>query len=70
MDEGEEHDIELVEAGKHAPEAFEAAKEPLDLVATVVGDAVVLPRLYPVGVGRPYGRKSNASAKRRVSLPS
>ena len=35
-EEAEEQDIEFLEAGKDAAEAFEAAEEPFDLVAFAV----------------------------------
>ncbi len=43
MDEGKEDDIEFVEAGEDAAEAFERPEERLDLIAFAVDGLVVLP---------------------------
>lgn len=40
MNEGQEHGVEFVEAGEHAPIDFEPAEEPFHLVAATVKSAV------------------------------
>ena len=70
VDEADEHDIEFLEAGEDAAEAFEPAEQALDLVAPLVQRAVVLPGLDSVGLGRNTGMKPRSSASCRVSSPS
>jgi len=43
VDEGDEHEIELLEAREDAPESFESTEQPFDLIAPLVPGAVVLP---------------------------
>ncbi len=52
VEEGEEDDIQLLEPGEYAPEALEAAEEPLNFIALFVQLAVVLPGIEAVGFGR------------------
>ena len=51
MDEGCEHDIELVEAGKDPPESFEASEQAFYFVSAAVHDLVIFPGVYPVLFG-------------------
>jgi hypothetical protein len=51
-DEGEEDDIEFLESGKDAAEAFQPAEKPFHFVALFVEFAVVFPGIEPVGLGR------------------
>jgi len=48
MNEGHEHHVEFLESGEDAPKALEPAKQTLDLVASLVHLAVVLPRGDPI----------------------
>jgi hypothetical protein len=45
MEKPEKDDIQFLEAGEDAPEALEAAKEPLDFVAPLVKFPVKFPRI-------------------------
>lgn len=47
MDEGREHDVELVEAAEDAAEPFQTAEQALDFVAALVDLGVVRPWLGP-----------------------
>ena len=44
MNKGHEHHVKFLESGEDATKAFEAAKQPLDFVASLVHGSVVLPR--------------------------
>ena len=50
--EGAEEHVKLVVAGEDATKAFQAAKEPLNLVASAVKPAVVAPGFSAQGMGR------------------
>jgi hypothetical protein len=52
VEEGEEYDVEFVEAAKDAAEALESLKQALDLVTFAVERPAVLPRFETVGSGR------------------
>ena len=52
MEEGEEHDVELVEAGEDTTESLESAEESLQLVAAAIEHALVFPRLQAGALGR------------------
>src|SRR4029077_21039730 len=51
VDEGHEHDIELLETGEDAAEALQAAEQRLDFGAAFVHGAVVLRWRDPIRVG-------------------
>jgi hypothetical protein len=68
--EGREHDVGLVVAGEHAPEALDAAEEPLDLVASPVEFGVVLPGIEAGLLWGTTGSKPRDCTGQRVSLPS
>jgi len=53
--ESREQHIQLVEAAKDPPEAFEPAKEPLDFVAPPVNDPVIFPQHQAIGIGGNHG---------------
>lgn len=55
MDKGKKHHVEFLEAGEDAAEAFESSKEALDLVASAVHGAVVLPSGDAILLGRNDG---------------
>ncbi len=52
MDKSPEHHIEFLESGEDAAKAFEAAEQPLDLVAPPVQGAVIVPSGDAVLLGR------------------
>jgi hypothetical protein len=52
VEESEEDDIEFIETGEDAAEAFEPAEEPLDLVALAVQSLIVEPRMQAIVAGR------------------
>jgi hypothetical protein len=52
VEESEKDDVEFIEAGEDAAEAFESAEEPLDLVALAVHGFVVLPGPQAIAFGR------------------
>ena len=58
MDEGKVDDIEFVEAGEDAAEAFEPPEERLDLIVFAVDGLVVLPWFQAVALGRRHGNKA------------
>ncbi len=70
--ETQEQDVQLFEAGEDSAEAFEAAEEPLDLIAFAVHGFVVLPGLQPIAfLGGTTGIKpEKSSASCRVSPSS
>jgi len=51
VDEGEEHEIELVEAGRDSAKAFESSEESFDFVAFLVQHPVVIPGVVAVALG-------------------
>ena len=51
MDKGQEHHVKFLEAGEDATKAFEAAKQPLDFVASLVHGPIVLPGRESVLLG-------------------
>lgn len=51
-EESEKNDVEFIEAGEDAAEAFESAEEPLHLVALAVHGLVVPPGLQAGAFGR------------------
>src|ERR1035437_590192 len=53
-EEGEEDDIEFLEAGEDAAEAFQSPEEAIDLIALLVKGTIVLPGMQPVGLGRDH----------------
>lgn len=58
MDEGYEHNVELVEAGEDAPKSLEPAEQPLDFIASSVHEAVVLPWLSAIAGRRDHRHKA------------
>ena len=52
VEESQEDDVEFIEAGEDAAEAFEPAEEPFDLVTLAVHGFVVLPGLQAIAFGR------------------
>jgi len=64
VDEGHEHDIEFFEAREDAAKAFEAAEQPLDLIAPLVHGAVVFPRCNSILLGWNHGNE--AKIKRQL----
>lgn len=57
MNEGSEHHVEFVEAGKDSAKGFEAAEETFDLVALFIEFPVVFPRIQSAGIGRHHRRQ-------------
>jgi hypothetical protein len=52
IDECEKDDVEFVEAGEDAAEAFEPAEEPGYLIASAIHGFVALPGIQSVALGR------------------
>ena len=50
-DEGDEHQIELVEAAEDSAKAFESSEEPLDLIAPSIQFLLESPGLHALGIG-------------------
>jgi len=65
VNEGEEHDVEFLEAGEDAAEAFEAPEEALDFIAFSVQSAVVFPGFDPSR----FGRDDRNHAQVKYKLP-
>ena len=65
VDEGDEHEIELVEAGEDAVKALEATEESLDLIASCVQRLVVPPGLAAVRIRR--HNQDKAQIKRQLA---
>ncbi|MBI2817199.1 MAG: hypothetical protein HYX72_09695 [Acidobacteria bacterium] len=63
MKESEEDDVEFIEAGEDAAEAFESAEEPFDLVALAVHSLIVLPRLQAIAFGRNYWEEAEVQSQ-------
>ena len=55
VEEREKDNIELVEAGEDAAEALKSAEEPLNLIASAVHGAIVLPGFQAIVAGRRHG---------------
>ena len=66
MDEGKVDDIEFVEAGEDAAEAFEPPEERLDLIVFAVDGLVVPPWFQAVALGRRHGNKAKSKASCRT----
>jgi len=66
VDEGDEHEIELLEAGEDSSKALQSTEQPLDLVAPLVHNAVVFPRRHP----SLFGRNDRDETKIEGELPS
>ncbi len=60
MDKCSEHDVELLEAGEDATESLEAAKQPLNFVASLVYCLTVVPS------GEAIGLRGNDGSKPQV----
>lgn len=52
MQEEAEYNIEFIESGEDAANTFESPKQPLDLSAPSVHQAIICPRSNPVVLGR------------------
>lgn len=65
MDKREEHHVELLEAREDAPEALEATKQALDLVATAIHGTIVIPGRDAVVLGR--HRRDETEVERQLS---
>ena len=63
VEEGEEHDVALVEAGEDAAEPLEPTEESLDLVAAAIEHAVVFPRLQAAALGWHDGNPSKIQSQ-------
>ena len=63
VDEGDEHEIELLEAREDTPEAFESTEQPFDLIAPFVHDAVVLPGRDAARVRWNHGQKAEVECQ-------
>ncbi len=53
-EEGEEHAIQFLEAGKDAAITFEAAEEALDFIALLVEGSVIAPGVNAIAFGRDH----------------
>jgi len=51
-DECEKDDVEFIESGEDAAEAFEPAEEPFYFIASAIHGLVVLPGIQAVALGR------------------
>src|ERR1700679_3085106 len=58
MDEAEKHDIELIEPGKDATEALQAAEQSFHFVTTLVHFSVIRPRLKTIAFRGNNGNKA------------
>ncbi|MBB4067304.1 hypothetical protein GGR23_004535 [Gellertiella hungarica] len=67
MDEGREHDVELVEAAEDAAEPFQTAEQALDFVAALVDLGVVRPWLGPQ---RMRGRRTAEYVAAKAARPT
>ena len=63
MNEGGKHDIEFVEAGKDAPEAFQTAEEALNLIAPFIHLPIIFPGGNPVFLGGNHRDKTQIKGK-------
>jgi hypothetical protein len=57
IDEGDKHHIEFVESREYAPESLQSPEQSLDLVASLVHRAIVLPCIDSVALGRNHGNE-------------
>src|SRR5206468_8502388 len=57
VDEGDEHEVELLEPREDTAKALEPTEQPFDLIASLVHGAVVLPRRDAVLLGWNHGDK-------------
>jgi hypothetical protein len=48
VDKSEKDNVEFLEAGKNAPEAFQTTKEPLHFIPFLVQFTIIFPRVQPV----------------------
>ena len=63
VEEGEEHHVELVEAGEDSAESLEPVEESLDLVAAAIEYSIELPRLQAGTLGRHDGNPSEIQSQ-------
>ena len=71
VDESDEDDVELFEPREDVPKALKSAEQAVDLVASFVYGAVVLPQAVTrFWSGGTTGTKPRSSASCRVSSPS
>jgi len=51
VNEGGEHDIELIEAREDASEALQSPKEAFNLITAAIHGAIIVPRRKSIGIG-------------------
>lgn len=70
MNKDEENHIQFVKPGEDTPKAFQAAKQPLYLIAFIIQFFVVVPLCQPIRFRWTTGIISRSSTSCRVSSPS
>ena len=66
VEESQKDDVEFIEAGEDAAEAFEPAEEPLDLITLAVHGFIILPGTQAIA----FGRNHREEAKLQSQLES